>query len=301
MSNPRSPTLEQIRVFLAVLKEGSFSAAAKKLNRAPSVISYTIASLESQLELVLFDRKSTKKPVLTAHGRAVFADLRDLSSGVDDLITKAQGLISGLEAEITLVADVMFPMEWLVQLLEEFQEAFPKVLLRLNLAALGSVAQEIIDGTANVGIGCTVEGLYSLNIHRVAGIRMIAVAAPHHPLGKVKGEISHSTARKHMQLVLTDRSNLTHGYNFSVISSCTMRLTDLNAKHALLLSGLGWGGMPASKVEQDIKEGKLVKLDIDAWKHNYYNFETINSSDKAQGPAAQWLINRLRNTKWNGI
>ena len=48
-SEPGTPTLDQLRVFLTVVETGSFAAAARKLNRATSVVSYSIANLEAQL------------------------------------------------------------------------------------------------------------------------------------------------------------------------------------------------------------------------------------------------------------
>ena len=64
-----SPSLDQLRVFLAVVDAGSFSAAARRLNRRQSVVSYTIANLERHLGgLLLFDRAS-RKPTLTEAGK----------------------------------------------------------------------------------------------------------------------------------------------------------------------------------------------------------------------------------------
>src|SRR5256885_211153 len=48
-SDPGTPTLDQLRVFLTVVDVGSFAGAARKLNRATSVISYSISNLEAQL------------------------------------------------------------------------------------------------------------------------------------------------------------------------------------------------------------------------------------------------------------
>ena len=67
-------------------------------------------------------------------------------------------------------------------------------------------------------------------------------------------------ARDHVQLVLTDRSSLTEGRDFGVVSVKTWRLADLGAKHALLLAGMGWGNMPKPMVNDDMKRGRLVEL-----------------------------------------
>jgi len=82
------------------------------------------------------------------------------------------------------------------------------------------------------------------------------VAARDHPLASVKGSIAKSELTKHVQLVLTDRTSLSEGREFGVMSPQTWRLADLFAKHAFLLNGLGWGGMPLHTVERDISEGR---------------------------------------------
>jgi DNA-binding transcriptional LysR family regulator len=85
-SDPGLPTLDQLRVFLAVVDVGSFAGAARTLNRATSVISYTVANLEAQLGVQLFDRKSTRKPQLTEAGRMVVAEARTVAKSFPDAV-----------------------------------------------------------------------------------------------------------------------------------------------------------------------------------------------------------------------
>src|SRR5262249_28525448 len=73
---PGSPTLDQLRVFLAVVDVGSFAGAARKLGRATSVVSYSIANLEAQLGVELFDRETTRKPQLTEAGSTDWSEAR---------------------------------------------------------------------------------------------------------------------------------------------------------------------------------------------------------------------------------
>jgi DNA-binding transcriptional LysR family regulator len=63
-----TPSLDQLHVFLTVVKTGSFAAAGRRL--ATSAVSYTVANLEMQLGIALFDRERTRKPVLTEAGAA---------------------------------------------------------------------------------------------------------------------------------------------------------------------------------------------------------------------------------------
>ena len=61
-------SLDQLRNFIAVADEGSFSAAGRRLKRAQSVVSRTVSILEGQLGVRLFDR-TARFPVLTNQGR----------------------------------------------------------------------------------------------------------------------------------------------------------------------------------------------------------------------------------------
>ena len=109
MSEPGTPTLDQLRVFLTVVETGSFAAAARRLGRATSVVSYAIANLEAQLGLPLFERDATRRPVLTVAGRAVLGEARTVAHGIAGLRAKARGLLGGLEAEVNLAVDVLLP------------------------------------------------------------------------------------------------------------------------------------------------------------------------------------------------
>jgi DNA-binding transcriptional LysR family regulator len=70
-----SVSLDHLRMFIAAADEGSFSAGGRRLRRAQSVISQTLANLEAQLGVKLFDR-SSRSPVLTGQGLALLAEAR---------------------------------------------------------------------------------------------------------------------------------------------------------------------------------------------------------------------------------
>jgi DNA-binding transcriptional LysR family regulator len=292
--DPRPPTLDQLAVFLAIVEDGSFAAAARRLKRATSVVSYTIANLETQLGLTLFDRAGTRKPRLTVAGRAVLADARTVGLAVDGLIAKARGLQSGLEAEVALVVDVMAPMPTLVAAFEAFSAEFPTVPLRLYVEAMGAVTQTVRDGIAGVGLSGPLDhGLEGMEHRQIGSVRLMPVAAPGHPLAHHRGTIPAAEARNHLQLVLTDRSALTAGRDFAVLATQTWRLADLGAKHALLLAGIGWGSMPEAMVRDDLAAGRLVRLKLHAWDNTAYPLQMVHKLTAPPGPASRWLVARI--------
>jgi len=290
MPDMGTPSLDQLRVFLTVVETGSFAAAGRRLGRATSAISYTIANLEMQLGIALFDRERTRKPVLTEAGAAVLSKARAVSGGIDDLRASVKGLLSGLEAEVTLVVDVMFPTSRLVDAVQAFEAKFPTVTLRLHVEALGAVAQLVQAGIAGIGVGGTQHTtLPGLEQVAVGDVELIPVAAPQHPLArqppKVPGE-----ARQHRQLVLTVRSSFTEGQDVGVVGNETWRLADLGAKHALLLAGSGWGFMPEPIVRADLASARLVRLALPETRGGFYPLQAIWRTESPPGPAAAWMI-----------
>lgn len=293
MSNPGTPTFDQLRIFLAIVDTGSFAAAGRKLHRAVSVISYGIANLEAQLGLTLFEREGTRKPQLTVAGRALLAEVRTISAGIDGLRAKVKGLLDGLEAEVDLAVDVMLPAHRLGRVLREFAQEFPTVQLRLHVEALGAITALVLDGAATIGVsGPLALGVDGLEAVAAGSTLMVPVAAPDHPLGQMR-VVPPGVAREHTQLVLSDRSRFTHGRDFAVLSPKTWRLADLSAKHALLREGVGWGNMPLPMVEADIAEGTLVRLTLPDHTGGRYRLSGIWRRDTPPGPAAAWLLDRF--------
>src|ERR1700727_3801431 len=102
-------SLDQLRTFISVVDEKSFSAAGRHLRRAESVVSQVLAKLEGQLGVKLFDR-SARLPVLTDQGRALLAAARAVAGDIDLFKARPKSLASGLEGELSMGVCVMFPL-----------------------------------------------------------------------------------------------------------------------------------------------------------------------------------------------
>lgn len=285
-----APTLDQLRIFLAVVDEGSFNAAARKLGRAISVVSYGIANLETQLGLKLLEREGSKRPELTQAGEALLVEARAVASETDALMAKARSLHQGLEPELSLVLDVMMPSDVIAGVLREFQRLYPSVTLRLHVEALGAVVAMLLDGTAGLGVGGPVISDHpDLETQALGAVELVPVAAPSHQLAQRAG-IAPGESRKHLQLVLTDRSTLTQGREFSVLSPRSWRLADLGAKHKLLIEGIGWGNMPRAMIADDLAAGRLIELKLPETRPLDYPLKALWRRDILPGPATCWAI-----------
>ncbi|WP_448097284.1 LysR family transcriptional regulator [Luteibacter yeojuensis] len=289
-------TLDQLRTFIAAAEEGSFSAAGRKLRRAQSVVSQTLLNLEAQLGITLFDR-SQRYPRLTEAGHALLRDARGVADGMDGFKARARSMKEGLEPELSVAIDVMYPMHGVTRAAGYCREFFPHTPLRLYVEALGGVIQPVIDGTCRIGIvGSLPLVPEELRAEPLLDLPFTTVASPAHPLAAIKGEVDKDTAGKHVQLVLTDRTALSDGRSFGVLSPLTWRLADMGAKHAFLVAGLGWGHMPLHMVRNELDEGSLVTLEVEGYntRNMTLPMHVVYRKDSLPGPMARAFISQLR-------
>jgi len=287
-------TLDQLRTFVAIVDEGSFSAAGRKLKRVQSAVSHAMANLEGQLGVKIWDRR-TKIPRLTAEGTALLGAARRVLADVAALGQLAHGLVAGIEPCVSLAVDAMLPVRTLVDLCRDFATKFPNVQLRLFTETLSAVSALVLDGTCDLGVVGPAAHTQGLERRYLASALLVPVAARHHPLAKIRGPLSTQVLAEHVNIVFSERGTAKKAPDQGVLSENTWRVADLGTKHALLLGGLGWGNMPEHMVAADLAAGRLVRLRPAAWAEDEWllSFSIVQRPDVAPGIATRWLLQRL--------
>jgi len=289
-------SLDQIRTFIAAADEGSFSAAGRRLHRAQSVVSQTLANLEGQLGVKLFDRHG-HLPVLTDKGRALLADARAVAGHVDLLKARAKSLAGGLEPELGVAVDVMFPDATFTGAVSAFQKQFPGTLLRFDIES-SAVIEPVVEGRCAIGIvGSWALAPPQLTHEPLLTIAMHTVVAAQHPLATQRGQIPLSILARHIQLTHVDPSDRSGSFEPRLKIPRIWRLSHLGAKLAFLRAGFGFGAMPRHSIEADLASGRLIEITtedapiggrvIEMW--------AVYRTDSPPGPAGRWFIDRLKN------
>lgn len=261
-------TLDQMRVLVAIAEEGSFRKGAARVRRAQSAVSHAIANLEEQLGVRLFDR-STLRPSMTPAGRALLEDARGVLLKVDVMRARARGFEQGLETELSMVVDTLFPLPIIATALKALRESFPTVRLRLSVEPLGGPLAALRDRRCMLAVMAGEDFIDPrIERERVLSFPVVAVAARAHPLAlRAKGNeaVSASELGGHVQVVLEDPTDLSEGRDFGVLSPQTVRVGTQDAKRALILAGVGWGRLPRWSVESELDTGHLVPLRTSSW------------------------------------
>jgi len=288
-------TIEQLRTLRAVAAAGSFSAAARKLGRVQAAVSQSIDRLEAQLGLRLFDR-SGRVPKLTRHGEAIVAAAAKIEGDVDTLEELAASLKRGEETSLSIVVDALFPMASLVPFAKDFALEHPSVALVLFTDVLSAVTAHVRERRSAWGIAIEDADMTDLERRPIADVRLVPVAARAHPLAKLEGPIGLAALSDAVQIVLGEHRDSadvsgTHG----VLSPRTWRVVDQAAKHTLIASGLGWGQMPEHIVRDDLRDGRLVELDLEAWGRGGLrrSLVLVWRRGAVPGPVARWAQQRL--------
>jgi DNA-binding transcriptional LysR family regulator len=291
-------TLDQFSVFLTVANEGSFAAAARRLNRAQSAITYTIQKLEEQSGVALFDR-SSYRPVLTEAGRALLPRAKQILDDVDSYRRLVRDITNGLEASLTLAIDAYVPSDVLLPVLVAFGRTFPSVELRVRVEPLATVIATLRERLADLGLLIEYTRLPEELGRSVLGrVELVPVAAPIHPLARIAGPCDERQLRGHTQLVLGAGDDVTSGCDDFLQSLHRWHVNNLETIRELILAGIGWGCLPRSKVSRDLEHGTLVELRLERWDgaDQMSEFPLVLAYHR-KGPlghAAQWLLQQFK-------
>jgi DNA-binding transcriptional LysR family regulator len=297
--------LDNLRVFLAAVDHGSFSAAARALHRVPSAVSMAIANLEAELDLQLFDR-SGREPRPTRHAAALVPQARVLVEQLQRLNNHALALTQGLEASLTiaLVPELLAAAPW-SEALRLLALDYPLLKVEVLTAPQADALKLLQSGRADLAL---VYERYGAEAHEafeeVAEERLVAVVSPAHPLcGRMReGGIRDDDLRAERQVVVAGRDTEQVDQRVA-ISRLPWRTDNPAAALALVKAGLGWAWLPSGFVRAALEQGELVEIPTANFTNVLRFFvDVIWTTERPLGLAAKRfivLMNALREGEKN--
>ena len=158
-----NPTLRQMRCFVSIVAEGSFTAAAVRLHLTQSATSAVLRDLEAELGITLIDR-TTRRVGLTAAGEQFLAHARRILRDVDEAVADVKGLVDKSHGVIRVAASPLASVILLPRILESFRATYPGVLVELHDVLTAEILDQVRRGDVDLGIGTFLKSATELEL-----------------------------------------------------------------------------------------------------------------------------------------
>lgn len=289
--NPIS--LDLLRALDAIDQRGSFAAAAQALHKVPSALTYTVQKVEQDLGVDLFDR-SGHRAKLTPAGRLILEEGRDILRDMDSLASSAKKIASGWEPELRIGVDTFYEASRLFPLIGEFNNEHPYIKIHLLHGSLSGTWEMLINGSADLILSASNldPKLEGYETRELGETRMIFVVASGHPLAERACEVVVKEIEEFPTIVVRDTTQLmtprTVGWTRQnkVITVPTMS-DKIEAQKA----GLGVGYLPSHRIQEELKNGTLVQVKVDAPENK--DTAIVAWRKGVSGEALKWFLERI--------
>lgn len=287
---------EQLTIFKTVIETGSFSAAARLLGKVPSAVSMSIANLEIDLNLKLFQRIG-REPTPTKEAKVLYEKTENLLIEMNQWKQHATSLSQGLEAELNIViVSELLHTEW-TKYIVLLEAQFPELQINIFSAPQEDAMKMLLNNSAQFALMFEREELNSSEqFLELKKETLIPVVAIQHELSQYE-QISYEQMMQNRQIVVASRDrNIKPELLFSKQS---WRTDNHHSACSLILQGLGWGILPAAMInENPLLKKKLKILNIlDFTPIFEYFVDLVWSRENELGLAAHFLINHIKNQR----
>ena len=256
--------LAQLEAFMAVIREGSFSAAAKALYRTQPAISQTIKKLEDEVGRPLFDRAS-RRGLLTDAGRVLAVHAERLLNFRQQALSALDDVRQLRSGRLTLAANELTCL-YLLPLLNEFRRLYPSVHVTVQRALASRIPGQVLDYGADIGIVTFRPDLELLTSIVVYRDELAFVVPPGHQYARrvkvsieeLGGEsfVAHHVASPYRNRVIETFQDK------RIQLQMPVELPTIDAIKKFVAMGNGVALLPAIAVEGEVARKELVRVKV---------------------------------------
>lgn len=254
--------LNLVRAFAAVLETGRFSTAGDRLGVPRSTVSRAVAALEEQLGITLFHRTTrtvSATPAATALFERVGSSLRSLEAGLRDV--PESGSVPTGTLRVSTTPDIASAL--LAEVSARFIARYPATKIEFILTTrLVDLVKENVDLALRITASTRMGGPTSLVVRRIGRLVLALYASPGYlarrGAPKVPGDLA---AHDWIQLKGVTSLPLSRAQK-TILVAPNARITsdDVTMVQKLVRAGAGMGWIPTFVVEDDVAEGRLVRV-----------------------------------------
>jgi DNA-binding transcriptional LysR family regulator len=289
---PRT-TAEQWAVLAAVVDEGGFAAAAEALGRSQSSVSYMVAQLQERLPVPVLDTRG-RKARLTEAGEVLLRRARGVLEALRSVEALGTTLARGWEPEVRLAVDTIFPPALLLAALDAFAPVARGSRVELVESVLSGTSEALL--RREVDLAITAMPPPGFLGEPLMPIEFVAVAHPDHPLHRLGRPLTVRDLEPHRQVVVRDsgtRRRIDAGW---LGADERWTVTNRTTQIQMLVSGLGFAWVPREHVWDELADGRLKALPLEAGGTRRTEVLLVHADRDSTGPAARELARILVET-----
>jgi DNA-binding transcriptional LysR family regulator len=259
------PDLRQLRAFVAVADEGSFTLAAKKLYLTQSAISHSMRALEDSLGCRLLSRLG-KKTMLTEEGSVLLRRCRLILSELEQVGRELDGLKRWGQSRIRIGAPHSLCQFLLPTVLREFCDCFPQCEPSIEAGDTDALLERLDDHELDVVLGLKLQSGRDGGVRPLFKDRMTFVVPPIHPWAE--SGVPNEEDFEKVQFIIYARATGTHRLVERYFEDRGLRpraplvLGDMEAIKEMSKIGIGVGIVADWVVKREVEEGTLVALPV---------------------------------------
>lgn len=252
-------SLSQWRALVAVVEAGGYAAAAERLHRAQSTLTYAVQTIERLLGLKVFTIQG-RKAQLTPGGQVLYRRARVLLDEARALEQGASSLAAGWEAEIGIAVEPIFPTWLLLECFGSFFNEHPDIRIELHESVLGGTDELLQARRVDFAIASQVPAGFMGD--PLMQLRAIAAAAPSHPLHQLGRELTADDLRRHRHLVVRDTGSSRSRQVGWLGAEQRLTVSDMATAIAAAGMGLGYAWYSEELIRQELERGALKPLPL---------------------------------------
>ncbi|MEH6404104.1 MAG: LysR family transcriptional regulator [Sneathiella sp.] len=289
-----------VRVFLEIVRLGSFAEASRHIGLAASSVTRQINGLEAELGVRLLNR-TTRQVSLTDAGRLYHSRARQAVLNIDDMNRAVTDLDSTPKGLLKISAPQAIGRVHIARHLTAFFERYPEIKLELSLTGRTvDLVQEGMDGAVRIAaLQLPDSTLIGRKLHRV---KQVICASPEY-LEKHGTPVHPKELHEHECLVYYAESAsevwgpASKTWRFKVAGEDTsltiagkLETDSGDVVLEAVLNGLGITALPLWHVAEHLRSGRLVTL----FDHAEISFDTVEANIFFVYPSARHLSPKIR-------
>jgi DNA-binding transcriptional LysR family regulator len=289
IASPRI-SLDQWRALVAVVDAGSYAAAAGRLHKSQSTVTYAIKKLEHALGVSAFELQG-RRAVLTPTGQLLWRRARVLLEEADRLEQAARSVSAGWEPRLTVSADVVFPVWLLLECFGRFGRDSPHTHIEFVESVMGGSSEDLLTGRADLVITHAVpQGFLG---EALTTLRFVPVAHPGHPLHALGRALTLHDLRRHRHLTVRESGSRRDAAT-AVETEQRWTMSNMPTSIGAACRGFGFAWYPEHKIRDELASGTLKVLPLTQGRERFVTMYMALARPEASGPAVERLAQIIR-------